>query len=543
MRLPFNPSGFPMQSLRRSLIYSANLGCCSLAIVVLTSVGCAPADSTIATQSQPVGSGASAPARLASDDYWDVYYMQGSKVGYGHTTIGPAADEPKNLLRIEALNKLSVLRFGERSDQELRTVSFETPTGEVVRWETHSSLGAQPVVVKGTVEGSRMLIHSSDGSPDQAIAWPPDARGFGGVEQSLTAKPMLPGERRSLKLLMPMLNQVVTAELTAGAVEDVKMLVGSQKLLRVDSVLRLPGGNDLTSVLWTDNRGRALKTKMDAMQQESFRTTADVAQAPDDGKGFDLGADAIVRVEPPLAEPHGSKRIVYEVELVGGDPAEVFAMGPTQQVKSLGPHRAELTVLAVRPKSGADVKASAPEKASPASNSAATKEKSAEYLAPNSIVQSDDPLVVKMAGSIAANEPDPWKIAVDLEKLVHDSIKKKNFSQALATASQVAASLEGDCTEHAVLLAALARARGIPARVAIGLVYVPGLHGFGYHMWTEVAIAGVWIPLDATLGQAGIGAAHLKLGDSSLQGASAFSSFLPVAQVLGRLKIKVVSAE
>ena len=41
-----------------------------------------------------------------------------------------------------------------------------------------------------------------------------------------------------------------------------------------------------------------------------------------------------------------------------------------------------------------------------------------------------------------------------------------------ATAAEVARSREGDCTEHAVLLAALARARGIPARVAMGLVYV-----------------------------------------------------------------------
>ena len=75
----------------------------------------------------------------------------------------------------------------------------------------------------------------------------------------------------------------------------------------------------------------------------------------------------------------------------------------------------------------------------------------------------------------------------------------------------MAESREGDCTEHAVLLAALARACGIPARVAIGLVYVDQAGGFGYHMWTEMYLSGHWIPLDATLGQGGIGAAHLKL--------------------------------
>ena len=102
---------------------------------------------------------------------------------------------------------------------------------------------------------------------------------------------------------------------------------------------------------------------------------------------------------------------------------------------------------------------------------------------------------------------------------------------------------KGDCTEHAVLLAALCRARGIPARVAIGLSYVSAAKGFGYHMWNEVWIDGTWAPLDATLAQGGIGAAHLKLGDSSLKGTSAFGTFLPVAQVIGQLKIEILEVE
>ena len=39
----------------------------------------------------------------------------------------------------------------------------------------------------------------------------------------------------------------------------------------------------------------------------------------------------------------------------------------------------------------------------------------------------------------------------------------------------------GDCNEHAVLLAALARAAGIPAQVEAGLVYQKGR--FYYHAW------------------------------------------------------------
>ena len=130
-------------------------------------------------------------------------------------------------------------------------------------------------------------------------------------------------------------------------------------------------------------------------------------------------------------------------------------------------------------------------------------------------------------------------MACRLEKLVRDKMQAQDFSQAFATAAEVAETLQGDCTEHAVLLAALCRTREIPARVAMGLVYYPQERGFAYHMWNEVWMEDRWVPLDATLGRGGIGAAHLKLGDSNLHGAEAYTAFLPVFQVLGRLSIEI----
>jgi transglutaminase-like putative cysteine protease len=163
-------------------------------------------------------------------------------------------------------------------------------------------------------------------------------------------------------------------------------------------------------------------------------------------------------------------------------------------------------------------------------------------LAANNLVQSDDSRIVEMAEK-AAPADDAWMTAVALEKHVSQSIQKKNFSQAFATAGEVARSLEGDCTEHAVLLAALCRARKIPARVAFGLVYYPPERGFAYHMWNEVWIKERWIPLDGTLGLGGVGADHIKLGDSNLSGGSGLAAMLPVMQVFGRLELEVVSAE
>ena len=93
------------------------------------------------------------------------------------------------------------------------------------------------------------------------------------------------------------------------------------------------------------------------------------------------------------------------------------------------------------------------------------------------------------------------------------------------------------------LICALARACGIPARGALGLVYLPEEQAFFYHMWTEVYVDNRWIPLDATMGKGGTGADRLKLAHSNLKGASAFGGFLPVARVMGRMKIEVLDVE
>ena len=126
-----------------------------------------------------------------------------------------------------------------------------------------------------------------------------------------------------------------------------------------------------------------------------------------------------------------------------------------------------------------------------------------------------------------------------LERYVFQAIRRKDYSQAFATAAEVARSA-GDCKMHAVYLAAMARALGIPSRVAIGLVYLSSTQSFDYHMWTELYIDGRWIGLDGTMAKGGIGGGHLKLADSSFDGVAAYSSFLPVMKVLGRLRVEVL---
>ena len=91
------------------------------------------------------------------------------------------------------------------------------------------------------------------------------------------------------------------------------------------------------------------------------------------------------------------------------------------------------------------------------------------------------------------------EILKSLLVLADEGIPLKTAKRGWYAASIVVKRGEGDCTEHAVLLAALARARGLPARVVIGsLVEVVGEEIGAYgHAWTEVYDGQVWRRADA----------------------------------------------
>jgi hypothetical protein len=466
-----------------------------------------------------------------ADDIWEVFYLKGSKIGFAHTTVETIVRDGRELVRTRSTNELAITRFGQRTSQQVTMETLETPDGRLVEFETRVDFGPQPTIARGRAEGDALSIDVGSGGKRQTtrLAWSSDVRGFRGVEQSLAERRLEPGEKRSLRMLLPLVNVVADVELAAGQREKTQLLGVEAKLLRVESVARFPGG-ELPSTLWVDDRGEVIKTSIAGIGQESFRTTRELATAPgEEGKPFDLGLDVIVKVDPPLAHPHETRLARYRVELAGGDPAKMFASGPTQSVRPLADNGAEITVRS--PRLG--------ESPLPANSPAAV---GPEYTSATSVLQIDDPRVQKMAQEAKGEVTAPRDVALALERYVHRAMTKKNFSQAFASAADVAESREGDCTEHAVLLAALLRACGIPSRVAIGLVYVEHAGGFGYHMWTEAYLDGQWMPLDGIMGQGGTSAAYLKLADSSLAGASAYSSFLAVAQVLGQLKVSVLEA-
>lgn len=467
-------------------------------------------------------------------DVWDTIYLKGKKVGYERTRTYEFTEEGRKLLRMDAESVIKIGRFNEQADQRMTMRSVETPEGQLVRFETIAEQGPTPDRTVGELQGDTMVltVTTAGKTSTSEMPWSKDIGGFLAQEQELALRPMKPGETRQLKLLMPVLNQIADVTLTAGDIESTDVLGTPLELQRIDAKVVL-AGITLPTTMWIDRAGETIKNTTELMQHEEYRTSKEVALGEIEAADFDLGMETLVKLDPPPARGHEARRAKYRVHLDGGDPSEVFVNCRTQEVKRIDDHTAEVTVIADDPDAPAPTGQPLPADAPPA----------ADELAANNLIQCDDAKVIELAEEAASDETDPLLIAARLEGFVQRSITNKNYSTAFATAADVAQTREGDCTEHSVLLAALLRARGVPARVAMGLVYVPDAQALAYHMWTEAYVHDRWMPLDGTMGRGGIGAAHLKLGQSTLAGASAYSSLLPVAQVLGRLRVQVLEEE
>lgn len=87
-------------------------------------------------------------------------------------------------------------------------------------------------------------------------------------------------------------------------------------------------------------------------------------------------------------------------------------------------------------------------------------------------------------------------------------------------ASEVARDREGDCTEYAMLTAALARAAGVPARVALGVVLISEGNDNGAfgHAWAEVREGDRWVVADAALHNAKGAIRYVPLGVMTNEG-------------------------
>jgi hypothetical protein len=153
------------------------------------------------------------------------------------------------------------------------------------------------------------------------------------------------------------------------------------------------------------------------------------------------------------------------------------------------------------------------------------------FIRPEPFIESDHPKILNVVEKMITDDDTPLEKANMLMTWVHKNIEKRpvlSLPDALATLINKV----GDCNEHAVLLAALARAAGIPSRIEAGLVYLNGK--FYYHAWNSLYI-GKWITADATLGQLPADVTHIRFSSGTML------QQLDILNVIGKVRLKIIA--
>ncbi|MGA2702110.1 MAG: transglutaminase-like domain-containing protein [Isosphaeraceae bacterium] len=476
---------------------------------------------------------ATPPAR--AQEAWDAVFLKGHRIGHYHTFIEKVSESGRELYRVRQDMELTLTRLNDTVTMKLMYGTIETPEGEVLRLDTRTEVSQNVIRVHGDAVKGKMNLIMDTGSgnrEEEVITWGKDVRGPYAAEQSMARKPMEEGETRTFKMYIPNLNRVVDFKVKAGPISEIPLGDGSRRPLRkVEQTASLDGKPQkvLDSTLWADQGGQVLKLESDMMGGiVMYRTTREGATSPmpRGSVRFDEIRETIIPINKIIPDPARTRYVQYRLTLKDGDPAQVFP-NDGRQAGQPGPDKNSmiLNVFATGPNDGAPGAA----------------EVDAQFLRSNPMVTSDDTEVKRLARRAIGDARTPWDMAVRIEHWVFANIRDKNFRVAFAPANEVAENLSGDCTEHAVLAAAMSRAVGIPSRIAIGLIFVDAprqkIKGFGFHAWHEVYVNQRWVALDSTFDESSVDATHIKLSDTSLQGVSPFEAFLPLARVLDKLEI------
>jgi transglutaminase-like putative cysteine protease len=189
------------------------------------------------------------------------------------------------------------------------------------------------------------------------------------------------------------------------------------------------------------------------------RTTREAALAPN-GRLQDLGSQSI-GLNRTIPNIHSRQRVVYRVTFTRDfEPSETEERLKELREKSFASGDGRQEVIAAQ---GRSIELQITAQRAPSGN-AANLLVPTEFLESNYFINSSDAKVRDLAEQAVGTIGDPWRKAQAIERWVRRNMQAVAFTEAMATADHVARTLRGDCTEFAMLTAAMCRAQNIRHR-------------------------------------------------------------------------------
>ena len=460
--------------------------------------------------------------RAYSADSWLGIYFGSSKIGYSHTEIRRATVNGRPGYRVLSTTVMRMALLGQPVEQRIvmdqlldrrwnpRQLSFSMDSAG------HQTK-LQAVFDTRTV---KCKLSSADTVSHKVLRIPKGANLV--MDPSIMlARTIKPGR----KLRFHYLNAVSLA-IESGTAEVLRretISVGGVTYRALVVKTAMPMG---TMVHWQDDRGDMLRAetvlgiRMVKETKEQALSLPEKALTPP----IDVAAAVSVDLDKPIENPRTLRKL--RLELTSQEPLPLIADARQigrQMPAANGTHTIELTIRAE------DI-----DLASASKLAAIPKQQYRQYLVSSPYIQSADPRIRAKAKEIIGSEDNAARAALLIRDWVHQNMTYRADIGVLRPAVDVFKSRAGVCRDYAILYAALARAVGIPTRVAAGLVFSGG--ALYYHAWAE-SFVGTWVDIDPTLPTAFVDATHIKLARGDV------ADLINVSKVMGNLKAHILESE
>jgi hypothetical protein len=471
---------------------------------------------------------------IAGEDFERWYSVQMAGQPAGHMHVRQNSEGDHIVTRSSITIRMGRADAGVSISMEGKFV--ETRSGTPVSMESSQRLGNTPMTTRYTFTPEGVIVESEQAGqttrterPIPEGTWLTPAAAAQFVRQRLAAG----AQEIVLRTLDPMSGAEPTTT-TRKAITRTPLEVQGRTVEVYRCVSTSSAAPGVESTEYLDDNGIAVQAETRLGGIVMLLQVAGPEVAAAGGDGPELMVRTFVKPRGAIPRPRETRRAVYTLSVPSGEMPTLPETG-SQRVEVVGERSVRVEVarddLSPAPEGDQGLQA---------------------YRAASPMLNSEDPEIARLAAEAVREAPDDAASRAEAMRVfVHKYIDQKDLGVGFASASEVARDRQGDCTEHAMLLAAMLRAEGIPSRVVSGLIFADQFAGqrriFGYHMWTQALVerdgALTWVDLDATLGRRGYDATHIALATSPMAEGETTTSLTSLVPLLGRLQIKVESVE
>lgn len=447
----------------------------------------------------------------SSQERWNGVFFEEQHVGF---TVTRSTGTTDGGTLYESRSTFSVATFGQIQEVVTAGAALTDSEGFLRRFDFFMMAGMVRLVARGEVRGQEIIMEVDQAGETSTLTFP--------IKEA-------PHVSLSLEEVIRRTDMAVTKRFEVPYFDPVTLAQGTMEIT-VEGVEIVAGGEE---AYWLRSRMGDLETRAlvlpngDTLRQEGAlglslvrMTPEDASAVPHSAEPVDLIALSAVQLAGRL-ESDARQLTEITLKIHGVRPDQIWHSPPLQErsddrVTVRIPMIEELPELPVEDLSEPD------------------------WLVSTPTIPAGHLTIREKAREVVGDATTRLEAVQRINQFVFDYVEKVpsiGVPNGLAVLQQA----QGDCNEHTALFVSLARASGIPSRIAAGVVYsdrVTERGAFYYHAWPEVRLGGTteWVPVDPTFGQVPADATHVKIVEGDLD------RQIEIMGVMGRLQFALVEA-